>query len=90
MIREFTRAQAECFSSRIDGMRRVGNYKLLGARGGITHRPLDWPFAADIIRATRVVLKKRVCHGSNIVKKKTSPALGYARKTTMRRRLDLN
>jgi hypothetical protein len=75
------------FSSRIDSIGRAGNYELHGARVGITPRPLDWPFAADTVRASRVVLKKRVCHGSNIVKKNTSPSLGYLCQTTMRRRL---
>jgi hypothetical protein len=66
-----------CFSSRIDGIRRVDNDELRGAHVGKTHRPLAWPFAAITVRANRVVLKKRVCHGSNIVKKITHPNLGH-------------
>ena len=68
MIREITHTQTGCFSSRVDGMCRLGNYELRGARVGITHRPLVRPFAAITVRASRVVLNKRVCHGSNIVK----------------------
>ena len=67
---------AGCFSSRIDGMRRLGNYELRGACVAITHRPSVRPFAAITIRASRVVLKKRVCHGSNIVKKNIESKLG--------------
>jgi hypothetical protein len=72
MIREITHTQAGCFSSRVDGMSRLGNYELRGARVGITHRPLVRPFAAITVRASRVVLNKRVCHGSNIVKENKS------------------
>jgi hypothetical protein len=68
MIREITHTQTGCFSSRVDGMCRLGNYELRGARVGITHRPLVRSFAAITVGATRVVLNKRVCHGSNIVK----------------------
>ena len=72
MIREITHTQAGCFSSRVDGMCRLGNYELRGARVGITHRPLVRSFAAITVGATRVVLNKRVCHGSNIVKENKS------------------
>jgi hypothetical protein len=68
MIREITHTQAGCFSSRVDRMSRPGNYELRGARVGITHRPLIRPFAAVTVWANRVVLNKRVCHGSKIVK----------------------
>jgi hypothetical protein len=68
MIREITHTEAGCFSSRVDGMSCLGNYELRGARVGITHRPLVRPFAAITIGANRVVLNKRVCHGSNNVK----------------------
>ena len=81
---------AGCFSSRVDGMSRPGNDELRGARVGITHHLLVWPFAAITVRASRVVLKKRVCHGSNIVKKIRVQTWAVARTTTMRRRRDFD
>jgi hypothetical protein len=68
MIRAITHTQTGCFSSRVDGICRLGNYELRGARVGITHHPLVRSFAAFTVGANRVVLNKRVCHGSNIVK----------------------
>jgi hypothetical protein len=58
-----------CFSSRIDGMGRPGINALRGAIVGITRHPSVGPHAAITVRVSGVVLKKRVCHGSIIVKK---------------------